>query len=116
MSQNAPGRKTTDLGPNPSGRTQGAPELRASVPGEYDHEGGHPERIRRRKEFASCDRSAQLPLFLELGSAMSVPDREADENSLFTGESPMPRRAPPSMKMAIFRRNALEEVINLEAC
>jgi hypothetical protein len=48
--------KTTDLGPNPSGRTQGAPELRASVPGEYDHEGGHPERIRRRKEFASCDR------------------------------------------------------------
>jgi hypothetical protein len=70
MSQNAPGRKTTDLGPNPSGRTQGAPELRASVPGEYDHEGGHPERIRRRKEFASCDRSAQLPLFLELGNAL----------------------------------------------
>ena len=83
MSQNAPGRKTTDLGPNPSGRTQGAPELRASVPGEYDHEGGHPERIRRRKEFASCNRSAQLPLFLELGSAMSVPDREADENRIF---------------------------------
>ena len=52
MSQNAPGRKTTDLGPNPSGRTQGAPELPASVPGAYDHEGGHPERIRRRREFA----------------------------------------------------------------
>ena len=30
--------------------------------------------------------SVSLPYFFELASAMSVADREADENSLFTGE------------------------------
>ncbi len=38
------------------------------------------------KELASSGDS--LPSFSELGSAMSVPDREADENVVFTGEMP----------------------------
>ena len=59
MSQNAPrpARPPTSLN---SDRATGA----------YDHYGWHPERIRRSREFASCNRSAQLPLFLELGNAL----------------------------------------------
>jgi hypothetical protein len=35
---------------------------------------------------------------------MSVPDREADENVVFTGESSCPVGAPPSMKMGYTAR------------
>ncbi len=49
--------------PRPGGPPTSPNSDRAA--GEYDHRGWHPERIRRRKEFASSHRSAQLPLFLE---------------------------------------------------
>jgi hypothetical protein len=37
-------------------------------------------------EDSSLVKEVSIPYFSELGSAMSVPDREADENSLFSGE------------------------------
>src|SRR5258706_13190516 len=51
--------------------------------GGLDHECRHEELIFWRGERTLSRGSSPLPLFLQLGSAMSVVDREADENRIF---------------------------------
>jgi hypothetical protein len=59
--------------------------------GGYDHQGWHPERIAEEKGVGLVSQiSSASPLFAVRKRDVCA-DREADENILFPGESPMPR-------------------------
>jgi hypothetical protein len=80
MSKNAPRPGSTQASAN-SDRAAGGD----------DHQGWHPERIAEEKGVGLVSQiSSASPLFAVRKRDVCA-DREADENILFPGESPMPR-------------------------